>query len=467
MKAKDRYEIIVNTIENLIKENELANREIGDKAFNDAGIPMDDRSKNVLFGFLLEKSVNDYISERRLMIGYKLLIKEGENAYAKAVALANTSDESYYIKKFKDVFNRLTPKQAKKLKDASLYKTIPTWESISSSSTEGENMIDTMFGIPKEQFKMIQRALNLQDFYGLNEEESEFAYSLNEDGIDIDKAFEYIYNYLGGNTAEDRDARLEVDLSQSDVKYLYFECGFGFEQIFNILLMQYLKQFDGEIRSYDKSFLKGCSDYSQKIKYDILFWGADKDQLKLDQTYQQKCEYYKKNATEEYTELDFELYAYLLKTFDMQDAFSVIKPGIKDVKRLNRIKRSIDENDFTCDDIDNRAAGEIVESWLDTREAYEPDVWEDDYITPIEDEEEFYDEEEWYAREIEFGHDYEDEYFNVDEFERLCEDMAEIPDDDIKQEESSKLNLRTNLDVEKFWKDLTTKPQLFKRMTKL
>lgn len=116
MKAKDRYEIIVNTIENLIKENELANREIGDKAFNDAGIPMDDRSKNVLFGFLLEKSVNDYISERRLMIGYKLLIKEGENAYAKAVALANTSDESYYIKKFKDVFNRLTPKQAKNLR---------------------------------------------------------------------------------------------------------------------------------------------------------------------------------------------------------------------------------------------------------------------------------------------------------------------------------------------------------------
>ena len=52
MNAKEKYEIILKTIEQLIVENELSNREIGEKAFDNANLPMTDRERNVLFEFL-------------------------------------------------------------------------------------------------------------------------------------------------------------------------------------------------------------------------------------------------------------------------------------------------------------------------------------------------------------------------------------------------------------------------------
>lgn len=437
MTAKEKFEFVVTTIEQLIEENELSDREISKKAFYDAGMPIDERSRNVLFGFLLEKKVLEYISERRYMIGYKVLLteKDKKRAYSTAEDLANACDRQYFINRFKDRFNRLTPLQARELNDVSLYQAVPTWDSISEIGEKGENnMKDTIFGIPKDQFILAQEALNLQDFYGLNEVESEFAFSLICKDINLDAAFEYTFNYLGGNISEDRDNRLKEDLSREDVKYLYFNCGFGFGEILNILLMQYLKQFDGAIKDFDRRFLKGCSDYSERIKLENWAGQNENDFLSKEKTYQDKVDYFIEHKTDKYTDMDFELYLFYLKYYNFTEAFSMIKPGLDDETKMRRIMKNVEE-------IPDISFPEEDEIEFEPRDVYEPEVWDEDFAYPIEEE---YDMDE-------------DEFFDVDEFEQLCDAMAEVSEAEISETSKAKrLNPWVDLDVEKYWKMLTS-----------
>ena len=59
MNAKERYDIIMNSIEQMIIENELDDQEILDRAFNDADFPRNDREKNIVFDFLLGKKARE------------------------------------------------------------------------------------------------------------------------------------------------------------------------------------------------------------------------------------------------------------------------------------------------------------------------------------------------------------------------------------------------------------------------
>lgn len=458
MNAKERFKIIVDSIEEMVKENTLSNHEISDRAFDKANFPKEDREKNVLFEFLMEKKVLEYISERRLMTGYKYLLNEKDKdiAYKKANDLSGSSDQSGYITKFKKLFNGLTPLEARNLRDVSLFKSAPTWESLTGEDKENEGMKDTIFDIPKEHFAIVQKALNLQDFYSLNENESELAYTLYKDGKDMEKAFEYIANYLAGKDIEDRDARLKLDLLNDNVKYLYFDCNYGFDDIFIILLMQYLKQFSKPIREIDPLLITNCLKYM-----DNNVWNLPKE---LSPTFEEKYNYYLETATDKYTELDLELYLYYLRSCDYKKAFSMINPGLTDRKKLKRIIRKYEgfEDDY--------------EKYLDAFEGYDPDeedyyendiepeVW-DDYMANNSSFDMNADEDDWVAESAQgyepmeqvMSMEEEDELydFDVDEFERLCMEMSETNDDEIKSTDlfGRRLSEYSSLDVESFWKE--------------
>ena len=464
MNAREKYELILKSIEQLIVENELSNREIGDKAFADANLPMSDREKNTIFGFLLDKKLFQYISERRLMIGYKYLINESNKrtAYKKALDISGSSEQSAFITKFKKQFG-ITPDVARIRKDSSLYKSIPSWECISGNienTMENDNMIETRFDIPINQFKIIQEALNLQDFYSLNKEESEFAFSLYKGGIDIEKAYEYLGNYIAGNDAENRDERLEADLSRDDVKYLYFDCDLGFEEIFVVLLMQRLNQFSNPTNSYNRHFFQGLVNYAYNLALTIP--------TDTKTPYEIKYKYYIENSTEQYTEEDFFKYNILLRSYDHKTAFSMITAGESKIER-NSTETSYEELDMVYTE----------EELFDRSYRYrktEPEVWDEDYVSYFGDEEEdslLEDEDEWILREIEGPENdinenevyNEDEYFDVDSFEELCHEISDYYEENDNNEEKPGKGFsgHKNLDVEMYmngpissiWKNLS------------
>ena len=275
----------------------------------------------------------------------------------------------------------------------------------------------------------------------------------------MEKAFEYVADYFGGNKSEDRDKRLKQDLSSGDVKYLYFDCGFGFNDIFILLLMQYLKQFQGQIKDADRRFLKSCLDYVD---------GKPSNLIKNNEvSFQEKYDFYMSSATEKYTDYDFQLYLYYLRQYDHKKAISMIKPGTENNKALKKIiqKHQGIEDDYEKyldrydgeEDEDDTVYYATPNSKIYMRNT-EPEVWDDDYMTPIpEDPDREEDDETWLLEAAE-GYEPEEEpqpYFDVVEFERLCMEMSDLEGvEEITRDPFSKrLTEHHDLNVQEYWEE--------------
>ena len=462
MNAKEKYEVIIDSIEKMIEENELNDHEISDKAFSNADFPREDREKNVLFEFLMGKRVLEYISERRLMIGYKILLNEKNKdiAYRRATDISGSSYAQGYITKFKKRFG-MSPLKAREKNNAALYQTTPSWEEFSASGKEEKmDIIEILFNLPQEYTNSVKNALNLRDFYNLNDEESKFAYSLCKNGIEMDSAFEYIADYVYGNKDENRDDSLKKDLSREDVKYLYFDCDYGFNQIFLLLLMQYIGQISKPIIECDRRFLDGCLDYLHGNPYEII------RNRNKDVSFQEKYDYYCEMVTEQYTDMDMELYLLYIGFYEYKKAFSMINPGLDNIEELNRIKRiygkevegdALYRNMEEKLDLEAYYYSEATNPWRE--QGIEPEIWDEDYMDPIPEEDDLNaDEDDWIADAMEDDETYDvrelGEPFDVDEFENLCKeaDSADEPEGSEKSISTRKrFTIRRDLDVEGFW----------------
>ena len=110
MTPKEKFNSIVSEIERLVKgiidENEyifLKAHEISDRAFKEGKCYIDDRSKNVLFQFLIGSTVIDYVNERKMMATYEYLIsvdKKEKGKYKVALEMSGVENQSSFIKKF-------------------------------------------------------------------------------------------------------------------------------------------------------------------------------------------------------------------------------------------------------------------------------------------------------------------------------------------------------------------------------
>ena len=187
MNPKEKFDMIVNEIERLANGVEdqdgyvtyYGKKKISEKAFMAAQCYMDDRDRNALFQFLLGKTVQEYIDERKMMAAYKCVV-EGKmgKGYSRAVEIAGRSSQDGFITKFENYFI-ISPKVAAIEKDISLLLPVANWDYVS------------------ENDRFALEVAKLTGYYRLNERECKLALELHRTyRIDLKEAYEYVYNYV-------------------------------------------------------------------------------------------------------------------------------------------------------------------------------------------------------------------------------------------------------------------------------
>lgn len=192
MNAKDSFDTIINTIEELsqgcIDENGFAvafdDLFIRDEAFRRAGYEWI-KAKNEIFLFLTGLNIRDYIKQRKSVAAFNLLASASEwndLLQNNAILIAGQSDYSNLCTR---VFKPLgvTPKEAfEKTRKAFLPERVE-WEKLSSCGKETVEELnadkDTKYGVPKKVMDMLSEAADLEEFYDMPSKASEKAFSMS------------------------------------------------------------------------------------------------------------------------------------------------------------------------------------------------------------------------------------------------------------------------------------------------
>ncbi len=144
------------------------------------------RDMITVFKYLTGNTLRAYISDRRMMASYKFLITGKTRNIERALEIAGYGDQPGYTKAFKKRFG-ISPGEAFKKKDVSLYEEPLSWEQLSQeagASSGKENVAvqetETHFGIKLNQFDKIAKAMELEAFYEFSPVFSQFAFDLSE-----------------------------------------------------------------------------------------------------------------------------------------------------------------------------------------------------------------------------------------------------------------------------------------------
>lgn len=208
------------------------------------------REINAIFKYLTEKTLLEYIRERKLMAAYSELInsENWEDGLQDAISRSDSNDQSTLIKRFRESFN-MTPKEAYEQKDTSLIKPVSTWDYISSADIDSEvekskqEATPLKFGLSQIAYKKATEAAEWQSFYSMSDEESEIAFSIAEKlNINMRLAFDFIFEC--GDCDIDTDYSVE-QLISIDMLYAYIV-------LFNgVLDYKYVDEFIQQAHSYD------------------------------------------------------------------------------------------------------------------------------------------------------------------------------------------------------------------------
>lgn len=200
MNISDRFGSIIQKVEHyLLLESIPKNREIAERIAFDEGLSY--RDFNTIFTFISNMSFLDYISLRRMVKAYQALIEFESFDLDLPIILSGYENENSFRKEFKTLFG-LTPKEAYLKKDQSAIQQPLSWNTLNDYLKEDHAMktvtvhSDTFLGLPREHYEQIIQAINLQELYSFNEQQTNAAYQVAEYyKIDIRKAFEFIESY--------------------------------------------------------------------------------------------------------------------------------------------------------------------------------------------------------------------------------------------------------------------------------
>ncbi len=184
MHVKEKYDRIISTIENLVQDPTLTAREISLEAAKVTGVQ--GRDLSAIFSFLVDMTLNSYISGRKMDMAYYLLMQDGKLNIQSAVEISGYSDQPSFTKAFRRRYS-MTPKEAHMKRDMALLRKPVFWDMLSenltspnlSSETEGEAVEETtVFGVSEQSFGLIAEAMELESFYGLPRLFSNYAFDL-------------------------------------------------------------------------------------------------------------------------------------------------------------------------------------------------------------------------------------------------------------------------------------------------
>ena len=225
MLPKEKYNQIITFIEDCVESNEFEEAADVVKAV-EKFTSLSNRELNIIFKFLLDKSVLEYIKERYMNKAYKVLIKNETFDCSSAIEIAGYSDQSTFIKAFKNIFNT-TPYDAfygYKNHDINLNLYLVDWDQLNTISNyiecnaydincfKEENKdyyredretwhselmeMDSLYGIEKEKFELIKKLELCRRIHGFNDYQCDCLYGMVKDvGCDLSEACEILEEY--------------------------------------------------------------------------------------------------------------------------------------------------------------------------------------------------------------------------------------------------------------------------------
>ncbi len=198
MNVKERYDRTIRAIEERAADPDLDPQQLAEAVARDNGFAV--RDMVTVFKYLTGATLRGYISERKLMASCRHLLGPGRRDIETALAIAGYQDQPGYTKAFKARF-ALTPGEARRRGDTSLLEGPLTWDALSRSgkapSEEKEPPVvieeEKRFGIPRSQLDKAARALELEAFYELSPQMSEFAFDLSQrSGRSLEDCFRFL-----------------------------------------------------------------------------------------------------------------------------------------------------------------------------------------------------------------------------------------------------------------------------------
>ena len=279
MHVKEKYDHIISTIENLVQDPTLSAREISLEAAKVTGVQSRDLS--AIFSFLVDTTLNSYISGRKMDLAYSLLTQDKKLDIQSAVEISGYSDQPSFTKAFRRRYS-MTPKEAHLKRDMTLLGKPIFWDMLSEnltspnllSETEGEAVEETtVFGVSEQSFGRISEALELESFYGLPRLFSNYAFDLAKaTGKSLEACFrfadslrEYCDETAGSQAVSKEE--LEKIADDSFFQTVFFERGisisvaselrYDYHATLDELMkcdMEMLNMFPGFERSFSMSF---------------------------------------------------------------------------------------------------------------------------------------------------------------------------------------------------------------------
>lgn len=232
MNVKEKFEKIIFDIEDLVQNDLKKASDISEQIATN--MLMDYRELNDVFKFFADRSLNEYIKERKMMAAYMFILTRDEMNIDQAIEISGLDNQSSFGKKFKEVFG-ITPQEAFAQKDQSKLLSPLSWESIQfiESETNGTPPSDydstNYYGVTSEQYNKIIQAKEYQALYDFNDNQSLTAFQIAEmENVSLKEAYAFVEDYLryqeyiSTKYDENKALKFLLSLSSKKIKKIYF-----------------------------------------------------------------------------------------------------------------------------------------------------------------------------------------------------------------------------------------------------
>ena len=245
MNVKEKFEKIITTIEDLVLNDWKKASDISEQIATN--MFMGYRELNDVFKFFTDRSLNEYIKERKMMAAYTLILTQDEMNIDQAIEISGLDNQSSFGKKFKEVFG-ITPQEAFVIKDQSKISLPLSWESIQFIESENirtssvDNDSTNYYGVTFEQYNKIIKAKEYQALYDFNDEQSLAAFQISEmENVSLKEAYAFVEDYLhykeciGVKYDENTELAFLLSLSSKKIKEIFFSVTHSISAVMDII----------------------------------------------------------------------------------------------------------------------------------------------------------------------------------------------------------------------------------------
>lgn len=360
MTAKERYNAIIDEIEDLVINKRMHAKDIAERIAGSQGMTYRDLA--VVLGFLTGEQLINYIRSRKYQAAYAYMIRAKVYDVNGALAIADLSDQPRLINVFNKHFG-ITPKKAFEMKDATRLSPPKSWEEISQEyaiqkeTSDNNQKAETIFGLDVEAYERITLINDLMAAYGLDVEYAQVAVRLSDEcNVPLEKAFGYIEEFKADRdiAVDDEDISEEYLSEMMSDEWLWATAT---DPAMLFCCMQCRISVSSALWIVDELRRLGYSPVEKLSPYFII---AFKEEYGIHSAYLKRaCEYYEQHIDDSFTDEDFEDF------LSQIDAERPIEIAFEDVLYKKAVYEEDDYQRYTPDDADDAflGTGADIETW--------------------------------------------------------------------------------------------------------